>query len=218
MDWKDLDYWSTGEWQVVEERLADSKKYNPGREDLFRALDLTPFDKVKVVFMGQDPYPNPRFATGVAYSIPKTCKELPPTLANILKEYSEDLGYQYPTTFNLEKWCKRGVLLWNVVPSCEEGKSLSHAWDEWVFLTKEILEKLSANPVVFVFVGAYSYRYLKYIPDQLSLRKDPYKVLYVGHPSPLGKFAKVPFNGSRIFTKINDSLCTLGKGAIDWKL
>lgn len=215
-----LDYWKSGEWQVVNERLHDMEKahvtFNPKKLDLFRALQLCPMGKVKVVILGQDPYTDARYSTGVAFSIPKDIeeKDFPPTLRTLLEEYSADTGYSIPSHGNLEQWCKEGVLLWNVLPSCTQGKSLSHDWDEYSYLTKEILSRLSSRGgIVFAFLGTVARRYVNCI----DLTKN--STLITSHPSPRGSLnSRVPFIGSRIFTAINDHLVNMGATPIDWEL
>src|SRR6266550_3114826 len=129
--WK-LDYWNSGEWQVCNERLKDmeksSIKFNPPRSELFRALRMLHDGDVQVAIIGQDPYPDSRFATGIAFSIPSTIQEgdFPQTLRTIFKEYTSDLGYSLPSHGNLERWVEQGVLLWNAIPTCRAGQSLSH--------------------------------------------------------------------------------------------
>jgi uracil-DNA glycosylase len=205
----ELDYWDSGEWQVVEERLDDMDKkgilYCPGKDKLFAVLDLLPMDSVRCVILGQDPYPDPKFATGIAFSIPKEQKEFPPTLANIVSEYSKDLHYPYPTTGDLTPWVKQGVLLWNVIPSCGVGRSMSHDWPEWAYLTQEIISKLAERDVVFAALGQVAQRYTKEL-DALEF----------SHPSPRGNYSSIhPFLGSRLFSTINGKL----KGnPIDWRL
>jgi uracil-DNA glycosylase len=218
MTWDDLQYWQSGEWQVVEERLSDMDKsgvlYNPERQLLFAALDATPLDKVQVVLMGQDPYPSGKYATGLAFSIPKAATSHPPTLSTVLREYEDDLHLPYPKNGNLEKWAAQGVLLWNAIPSCELGKSLSHDWNEWSHLTKEIVQSLSQQGgIVFVLLGGVARRYSGYVD---TTRND---LIETGHPSPRGNLnSKVPFSGSRIFSTINACLCKRGKAPVDWKL
>src|SRR5256885_2070048 len=183
MEW-DLDYWNTGEWQVVEERLNDLRGANkigcPRRQDMFRALRTTAPGDVRVCILGQDPYPSPAHATGIAFSVPEYIKELPPTLKNILQEYSDDLHYPLPTSGDLSAWCSRGVLLWNCIPSCESGKSLSHSsWSEWDPLTNEIIHKLdNTNKVVFAALGSVAQEFATYIINSV--------LLSVSHPSPRG--------------------------------
>jgi uracil-DNA glycosylase len=214
--WPQLNFWKSGEWQVVEERLHDLEKqrlpYNPGRDRLFAALDEVPFDDVRIAIIGQDPYPQSKFATGVAFSIPADLKEYPSSLVNIFTEYSNDLHYNYPTSGDLTEWCARGVLLWNAVPSCLTGKPASHRWLEWEFLTKEIVEKLNEKGIVFIFLGAIAREFKKYTDDRS-------KVIEASHPSPLGVLSKrTPFFGSRIFTTANTLLVEQGLEPIDWRL
>lgn len=213
MKWE-LDYFNSGEWQVVDERLKDLKgKFNPSRKNLFRALELVSFDACKVMVCGQDPYPDSRFATGVAFSVPDG-EKIPPTLSMIFDEYESDLHYPRPSSGTLEKWATEGVLLWNVVPSCETGHSLSHDWEEWHWLTGEIIEKLKAKGIVFVFLGTRARAYASLVHDAKNCR-----VIEASHPSPRALLsAKEPFRGSRIFSRTNDALNTLGLGAINWRL
>jgi uracil-DNA glycosylase len=221
--WEDLNYWSTGEWQVVQERLDDLEKahvsYNPKREDLFRALDLTPFKEVRVCFLGQDPYPNRGDATGLAFSIPlrnnkPDAVKFPATLYSIFQEYSRDLSLPTPTGGDLSSWAKQGVLLWNVIPSCKAGSPLSHWWPEWFLLTQEILTNLSEKGgVIFVFFGAKAREFAKYVDA------DKNSVIHTSHPSPRGSLnSKSPFVGSRIFSTVNGALCQRGLYPINWRL
>ena len=209
-----LDYWSTGEWQVVSERLQDLSQdktlWNPGRGNLFTALKLIKPDDVRVLVVGQDPYPRPEHATGVAFSIPSTVprEKYPPTLRNIFKEYCHDLGYPEPSSGDLSDWCKRGVLLWNAYPSCEAFKPSSHHWLEWGFLTREIVEMCDKQNIVLVFLGGIARRFRP--------RKPRSVVISTSHPSPLG--ASSGFLGSRIFTTINMHLSQGGLDLIDWRL
>lgn len=213
LPWKDhLDYFNYGEWDVVNERLKDlelaKKAYCPGRKNLFKALDLVPFDAVKAIIVGQDPYPNPSNATGVAFSIPGGTRSIPPTLAAILNELQSD----YPDTRlhgDLTDWCKQGVLLWNAYPSCAAFKSTSHHWPEWHLLTKEIIEKQSARGVVVTLLGATAGAFDKYVDETKSW------TLKYAHPSPRGKNL---FAGCRMFSTINSKLRMMGESPIDWRL
>ena len=217
-----LDYWKSGEWQVVNERLHDMERrhetYNPGRGALFKALQIIKPEDTKVVILGQDPYPDARYSTGVAFSIPRDikAKDFPPTLNTLLKEYSADTGYPIPSHGNLEQWSKAGVLLWNVIPSTRTGQSLAHDWDEYSYLTREILTLLSSQgSIVFAFLGTVARRYL----DCVDLTKN--SVLRTSHPSPRGsQNSRTPFIGSRIFTAINDHLVNTGANQSigDWKM
>src|SRR5882762_3608452 len=144
-----LDFWKSGECQVVDERLRDMEKahgsFCPRSSDRYRALALTHPDDVRVAIIGQDRYPDPTFATGLAFSIPPEIpkEHHPPTLRCLLTEYSSDLGHPYPNSGDLSAWAGRGVLLWNTIPTCRQGVSLSHDWTEYVYLTREIVQRLS---------------------------------------------------------------------------
>jgi|SRR6185503_3359935 len=217
--WK-LKYWQTGEWQVCNERLKDMEKaghvYNPKRSDLFRSLQQLKPEDVRVVIVGQDPYPDKEMATGLAFSIPDYIKaeDYPKTLQQIFKEYSSDTHYPDPPSGDLHKWADQGVLLWNAIPSCKANASLSHDWDEYSFLTREVLEVLSnTGGIVFVFLGSVAKRYI----DCVDVTKS--SVVTTSHPSPRGgSNSRNPFIGSRIFTTINDKLVDLGRQPINWRL
>jgi len=162
----------------------------------------------------QDPYPERKYCTGLAFSIPEELGgEFPPTLLSILKEYSSDLRLPIPSYGSLERWAKAGVLLWNAVPSCGTGKSLSHDWTEWSYLTSEIIQSLSQRGIVFVFLGSVAKRYM----DLVSPLNN--EILQTSHPSPRGSLnSKTPFVGSRLFSTINDKLISNGLDPIDWRL
>ena len=218
--WEDLKFWDSGEWQVIQEKLDDmdraKKKYNPKREDLFAALYATPLEKVKVAFFGQDPYPDATYATGLAFSIPKEVKRFPPTLVTILNEYSSDLHYPLPLNGDLSSWASEGVLLWNVVPTCSAGLSLSHDWEEWRYLTTEIIEVLRDRGIVFVFIGSRAREYAHLIKGYGNCA-----VVETAHPSPRAHFnkrLKHPFIGSRLFSTINSKLVDLGLDPVNWRL
>lgn len=218
--WDDLPYWQSGEWQVVEERLndldANGTLYCPRRELIFSALDETPYENLKVMFVGQDPYPGYDDACGLAFSVPPTHKKFPPTLKVIFQEYQDDLHYPEPTAGDLLKWAKEGVLLWNAIPTCLPGKSMSHHhWIEWHDLTKAIIEEACKRHIVFVFVGSVARSFAKYV------NRDDNHVFELAHPSPRNVFnpkVKNPFQGSRIFSSVNGKLNEQGLGPVDWRL
>lgn len=217
--WKDMKWWDCGERQAAEEKLHDLRLrgdvINPDKSRLYGALSSIPEREVRVAIIGQDPYPTKAFATGVAFSIPSEIppKDFPQTLRIILQEYHSDLGYRIPDTGNLKPWSDDGVLLWNSIPSCRAGHSLSHDWAEWEFLTGEIVERLSAKGIVFAFLGAVARRY----EDRVDLERN--RVICTSHPSPRGiRSSKTPFTGSRPFSTINAKLRELGQETIDWRL
>lgn len=217
MTWDDMVFWQSGEWQKIQENLDDLEEkgiaYNPQREDMFAALDLVPLADARVALIGQDPYPNSKFATGIAFSIPKGLRKFPQTLINIYTEYCKDLSCDCPKTGNLEKWCDQGVLLWNAYPTTLDGVPGAHnGWTEWDWLTKEIVEQLSKKEpkCVIVFIGSVARRFVKFID------KAKTNYIEVGHPSTRGNLrATNPFIGSRLFSTINSKVV----GAkIDWRL
>lgn len=211
-------FWQSGEWQAIQEHLdaldQQGIKYNPKRENLFASLDACPLASCEVCILGQDPYPDAAFATGIAFSIPPEQKKFPPTLVNILAEYASDLHHPFPGNGDLSSWCKEGVLLLNVVPTCLSGHPGSHTdWAEWYFLTTEIMDLLSKKGIIFVLLGARARDYLEYIDPKNNV------VFSYSHPSPLSNVrTKSPFKGSRLFSTINSTLCKLKKKPIDWKL
>lgn len=214
MTWDDLDFWGSELEDTLAVKLKETP-HSPKIENMFNALDLTPFDKVKVMWVGQDPYPDPQYATGVAFSIPKDVRGYPPTLTSIIREYCTDLRYKRPANGNLEKWCEEGVLLWNVYSTCETWKSLSHEWPEYEHLTSEIVSKLSERGnVVFIFSGRIA-RDFAVLVDH-----DHNCVIETSHPSPRGSInSNNPFVGSRVFSRANEMLVQeLGQEPIDWYL
>jgi uracil-DNA glycosylase len=210
----ELKYFQTGEWQVVEENLNELDlrhiRYNPTRSLLFRSIDLLDLDDVRVVILGQDPYPNPAHATGIAFSIPRNGRTArPPTLINLFQEYQDDLHYPCPQSGDLTKWAKQGVLLWNAYPTCEAGKPASHHWVEWEPLTKELVEKCAEKGVVFILLGRVAQKFAPYCGERQ-------RIIETSHPSPLG--AKHGFLGSRVFSRANDIRRAEGKSEVDWRL
>lgn len=223
--WRGLKYWKSGEWQVVEEALHLIDQENapwdntwaPGWYDLFKPLLMTPMQDVKVVILGQDPYPDAVMATGLAFDIGKS-PVYPPTMRAIIKELKDDVDVIH--TGNLKGWAEQGVLLWNCIPSNNGNTSLSHNWVEYEPLTAEILQETSKRNIVFVALGGFAKKYLKYVNQELS------DVHWWNHPAarPIGKGAHIgeagirPFLGSRMFSIINANLVELGHQPIDWRL
>lgn len=208
-NWDDLSFWSSGEWDAIQEKLDDEEANGyrccPSRINLFAALDATPFEKVRVAILGQDPYPNRHHATGVAFSVPTRQSAFPASLRNIFSEYVADLGHPYPSCGNLSPWTDRGVLLWNVYPSCREGKPGSHHWPDWDSLTQEIVEKLDETGcVAFALLGRVARNCNRYIRRSSTFTTS--------HPAPLG--AHQGFLGSHLFSTINSML----KEPLDWRL
>jgi uracil-DNA glycosylase len=213
-----LNYWNTGEWQVCHERLKDldkaGVKWNPPRKELFQQLRNVRSEDVKVLILGQDPYPKRKHATGIPFRIPPEEDTVPPTLATIFEEYESDTGFVTPEDYDILPWLSRGVLPWNVVPTCTVGESLSHQWEEYYPLTWEILDKLSAQPLVVASLGGFATKFLR------EQDYDNFSIITVSHPSPrASKASHNPFLGSKIFTRINTALQgDWGLEPIDWNL
>lgn len=209
-----LDFWKSGEYQVIRERLDDLRKKGtmicPQRKEITRALREVSYEDCKVAILGQDPYPNPDHATGIAFCLPPDVRRdrWPPTFLNIVKEYTQDLHHLEPKTGDLTPWTKQGVLLWNVIPTCTAFQSLSHDWCEWEELNKELINKLEQkDEMVFVFLGSIARRY-----EGLVSR---HPCISCSHPSPRANLnARVPFLGSRLFSTINSYM----KQPINWRL
>ena len=211
--WPDLTFWNSLYWERIQEQL-NGQVICPARKDLFTALDLCPFNHTRVAIIGQDPYPSRQYATGVAFSIPAEIKpkDFPPTLRNLLSEYAKDLHYPYPASGCLRAWCNRGVLLWNAIPSCQAGVSLSHRGLEWHHLTTEIVRLLSDRATVFVFLGGVAREYVRFV-------QPPAIALEYSHPIPrASQKSNKPFTGCRMFSTVNAKLKELGKQPINWRL
>jgi len=208
--WYELDFWTNGAWDMADWRLKQLEdNFCPGRGCLWLPMELTPLENVRVVIMGQDPYPNPCLAMGLAFSVPNLVRQaIPPTLRTIFNEYVNDLHLPLPTTTDLTPWAQQGVLLWNAIPTCKPWESMSHDWEEWARLTIEVVHAASKRDAVFVLMGACARRFSVYIDNRTS-------VIETSHPSPRASNGLHSFRGSRIFTKIND---LLGYNPIDWKL
>lgn len=183
----------------------------PKQEDIFNALELTPFDKVKVVILGQDPYHGEFQANGLSFSVNKGVK-VPPSLVNIFKEMDSDIGVRNLLNGDLSPWAKQGVLLLNATLTVEQKSPGSHQNRGWETFTDYIIEELSAKTegLVFVLWGSYAQKKGKNINSQKHL------VIKSAHPSPLSVYRG--FYGSKPFSQINSYLSSQGKNIIDWKL
>ena len=182
----------------------------PEEKNVFRALELTPFESVKVVILGQDPYHGFGQAHGLSFSVQKGIP-LPPSLRNIYKELQEDLGGELPTEGDLSHWAKQGVLLLNTVLTVEEGNANSHKGMGWERLTNRLIESLNElnHPVIFILWG-------KPAQDKEKLITNPsHVILKSPHPSPLSAYRG--FFGSKPFSRINDILIQQGQSPIRWK-
>ncbi len=182
----------------------------PPEDEVFAAFQATPLKKVRVVLLGQDPYPGTGLAHGLCFSVRPEAK-VPASLKNVFTELESDLGLPRPATGDLRPWAKRGVLLLNAVLTLEAGKSASHARKGWEVFTDTVIRVLSARstPLVFLLWGDYARQKKKLI--DLSR----HRVVEGAHPSP---FSISKFRGSRPFRAVNAALASLGRRPLDWRL
>ncbi len=180
---------------------------NPKREDIFRALDMK-IEEIKVIVIGQDPYPNPEDADGLAFSIPATQRKFPPSLRNIFLEYRDDLQLPIPVTGDLTPWRDRGVMLLNTILSCQPHKSLSHADLGWQQFTHEVLRAVITEQTIGILWGERAKNH--------STLFNPAFTISSPHPSPLSSYRG--FFGSRPFSRTNEILLKQGRSPIDWSL
>lgn len=199
---------------LVAEKAA-GKHVFPRGDEWFRALDLTPPDKVRVVILGQDPYHGPGQAHGLCFSVRHGVPP-PPSLVNIFKELQSDLDLPRPSHGFLESWAQQGVLLLNSVLTVEMGKAASHQGRGWEKFTDAVIRHVAAKPepVVFLLWGSYAQKKAAFV-DSIE-RGGRHLVLKSVHPSPLS--AHGGFFGSRHFSQANAFLEARGLAPIDWKL
>lgn len=178
----------------------------------FNALNSTPLNKVKVVILGQDPYPTVGHAHGLCFSALPDVKPLPKSLINIYKELQEDLGIDNFHTPYLQPWAEQGVLLLNAVLTVEAGKSNAHAGKGWEEFTDKIIEVVNQNcqHVVFILWGAYAQK------KGASIDTTRHLIIKSAHPSPLSAYRG--FWGSKPFSRTNNYLKSVGKEKIEWGL
>ncbi|MFY8129343.1 MAG: uracil-DNA glycosylase [Chitinophagaceae bacterium] len=192
------------------EKQAGKTIYPQGK-DIFKAFEITPFNDVKVVLLGQDPYHNPHQAMGLSFSVPDGLK-LPPSLQNMYKELHQDIGLPISKTGNLMPWASQGVLLLNAVLTVRENEPASHAKIGWTNFTDAVIHTISEQlkHVVFLLWG-------KYAQEKVSLiNAAKHLVLKAAHPSPFS--ADKGFFGCKHFSKTNEYLVANGKSPIDWKI
>lgn len=194
--------------------LLEEKKlyriYPPGNR-IFAAFDYTPFSKVKVVVLGQDPYHGDGQAHGLCFSVPDGIS-LPPSLINIYKELNTDLGVPVPKSGNLENWAKQGVLLLNATLTVRANQAGSHQRHGWENFTDEVIRQLSARHTGLVFILWGSYAQAK----EALIDTSKHFVLKAVHPSPLSVYRG--FFGCRHFSKTNELLVRTGKEPVDWSI
>lgn len=189
---------------------AEGKTIYPPGSQIFKAFELTPLDKVKVVILGQDPYHGPGQAMGLSFSVPDGVPA-PPSLKNIFKEAEQDLGIHMSGRPNLENWARQGVLLLNAILTVRAGEAASHSRIGWEQFTDAVIRTVSerCDGVVFMLWGNFARSKAPLINAKRHL------ILEAAHPSPLARGA---FFGSRPFSQANCWLQSRGKEPIDWQL
>jgi uracil-DNA glycosylase len=198
----------------MEDKLSEAYKEEtvyPKKEDIFTALNLTPFSKVKVVIIGQDPYHGPNQAHGLSFSVKKGVK-IPPSLVNIYKELESDLGITPPKDGFLEAWARHGVLLLNNQLTVLAGKPMSHKSIGWNQFTDKIIEVLNSEKenLVFILWGSPAQNKAK------GVDKKKHHVIKSVHPSPLSSYRG--FFGSKPFSETNRYLESKSIKPVDWRL
>lgn len=180
----------------------------PPTDKIFAAFKYTPFDSVKVVILGQDPYHGDGQANGLSFSVSKGLRK-PPSLLNIFKELNRDVGMPIPENGNLESWAKQGVLLLNAILTVGANNPGSHQKKGWEQFTDAVIQELNSNGngIIFILWGLYAKSKIAMIDTTKHF------ILEAAHPSPL---ARTGFAGCKHFSKANEILLSINKSPIDW--
>ena len=196
--------------EFLRAELASGQRYLPAGQNVLRAFTF-PFERVRVLIVGQDPYPTPGHAVGLSFSVAPDVRPLPRSLANIFTEYVDDLGYPAPTTGDLTPWAERGVMLLNRVLTVRPGTPASHRGKGWEAVTECAIRALVARrqPLVAVLWGRDASTLKPMLGADCVAIESP-------HPSPLS--ASRGFFGSRPFSRANELLEKMGADPIDWRL
>ena len=204
--WADLPFFADG-LAAVEDALAEEgRPIAPPAALAFRALELCQPEDVRCVILGQDPYPTPGHAHGLAFSVPEGTKPLPPSLRNILRELSDDIGPRARP--DLSDWAAGGVLLLNTALTVPVGAIDAHRRLGWHPLIDEVLDRVARRPTAFILWGKRAQDAAKGIDPAVHLKIE------TAHPSPLA--ARKGFFGSRPFSRVNAWLASRGEAPIDW--
>ncbi|HEX8761803.1 MAG TPA: uracil-DNA glycosylase [Pseudonocardiaceae bacterium] len=200
----------TAAGEFLRTEIAAGRRYLPSGANILRAFSQ-PFDQVRVLIVGQDPYPTPGHAVGLSFSVEPDVRPLPRSLVNIFREYSDDLGLPTPSNGDLSPWAQRGVLLLNRVLTVEPGRPGSHRGKGWEQVTEQAIHALvarQAEPLVAILWGR----------DARTLRPmlSDVPCIESAHPSPMS--ADRGFFGSRPFSRANALLADLGADPVDWAL
>lgn len=216
-DWKNAlkeeinkDYYSDLNKFVMDE--YEKGVVYPSKDNIYKAFELTPLNKVKVLILGQDPYHNVNQAHGLSFSVLPSQTKLPPSLKNIYKELEDDLGCYIPNNGFLEKWAKQGVLLLNTVLTVREHEANSHKGKGWEKFTDAVISILNKQdrPIVYMLWGGPSQK------KEILLDNPKHKILEAPHPSPLSAYRG--FFGCKHFSQANMFLVENGEKEIDWQI
>lgn len=204
----------TSSYQSLKQFLAHEYQETivyPEMHHIWQAFEWTPYNEVKVVILGQDPYHGPHQAHGLSFSVLPNVK-VPPSLVNIYKELESDLGVPRAKHGYLEAWAKQGVLLLNTVLTVRNGQAHSHKGKGWEEVTDAVIKKLSDRdkPMVFILWGSPS------IKKRALIDETKHAVLTSVHPSPLSAYRG--FFGSKPFSRTNEALIKFGENPINWQL
>ena len=205
--WAHLPFFTERHQYIEEAIAADPRDILPPAHQRFAALEACAPEAVRVVILGQDPYPTPGHAHGLSFSVEPSVHPLPRSLNNIYKEMVDDLG-QAPNTGDLRPWAAQGVLLLNTVLSVPAGEANGHKDLGWQQLAHEVLSEVSQKPTAFVLWGKQAQALAKHI------QKGDHLMIETAHPSPLS--ARRGFFGSKPFSRINDWLRNQGEQEINW--
>ena len=197
--------------QFLRAEIAAGRGYLPAGENVLRAFSF-PFDQVRVLIVGQDPYPTPGHAVGLSFSVAPTVRPLPRSLENIFAEYAKDLGYPAPASGDLTPWSERGVMLLNRALTVQPGQAASHRGKGWEAVTECAIRALvqRQQPLVAILWGRDASTLKPMLAEgECASIESP-------HPSPLS--ASRGFFGSRPFSRANELLAQMGAEPIDWRL
>ncbi len=205
----DKEYYKNLTEFVLEE--YKTQNIHPPKEEIFHALDLVDYDRVKVLLLGQDPYHGENQAHGLSFSVKPGIK-IPPSLRNIYKELKSDLDIDPPNHGFLEAWASQGILMLNTVLTVRNGEANSHKKKGWEIFTDEIIHKLNLReePIIFVLWGNPAKK------KTTLITSEQHFIIESAHPSPLS--ARRGFIDSKPFSKINEILVALNQEPIDWQL
>ena len=195
----------------LENELAGGQTILPVSKDIFKALAATSYDQVRVLLVGQDPYPTPGHAHGLCFSVQPTVRPLPPSLRNVYRELHDDVGCRIANNGNLEPWARQGVLMLNTILTVRARQANSHHGRGWERFTDRIIELVAAKQtrVVFVLWGREAQK------KRALITQSHHAVIATAHPSPL---SARKFFGCRCFSRVNRDLADAGSSPVDWQI